>query len=52
MSVIKVDWREWIVNGTADGKRLDDLKEVARTFGRKLARQREKAIFDKIRRAT
>ena len=48
MSVIRVDWVEWATNGTADGKRLEDLKETARECGRKMARRREKAVMDAI----
>lgn len=46
MISIRVDWREWVLNGTADGKRLEDLKEVAREAGRKMARRREQAVLD------
>lgn len=48
MITTKVDWREWAINGTADGERLEDLKHVAREFGRQMARRREEEILKRI----
>ena len=48
MSKIPIDWKEWVVDGTANGKRLDDLIEVARQMGRRLARRTDEAMLAEL----